>query len=145
MTDLRDDVAASGGAPSQSAPQPSTARRAPRWAARGLVLSGIACGFVAAFHACAIVAPEISEPSPRWRHALFVAVNLFFAASFVRRDRRIALPYLALAAQQAWSHGTAFMAARRAGHFDLQSVVVLASLPLIGVLVAYGRAPSGAR
>jgi hypothetical protein len=110
-----------------------------RWAPRGLVIAGAVTACVAVFHAVAIVVPTLSEPSPAWRHALFVGVNAFFAWGFLTRAKWLPLPFGVLCVQQVWSHGSAFLAARAGGHTDVQSLLVLASLPLLGVLVAYGR------
>jgi H+/Cl- antiporter ClcA len=113
-------------------------RRHP-WAERGLVVAGAIAALVAVFHAVAIVRPEVSEPSPAWRHALFVVVNLVAGALFVARVRWLPVPFALLAAQQVWSHGSSFLEARAAGHTDLQSVAVLVTLPVLAVLVALGR------
>src|SRR6185312_10756746 len=59
----------------------------------------------AAYHAVALARPGFGEPSPAWRHALFVAVNLAFAAGFARPPRWFVLPVALLAVQQLASHG----------------------------------------
>jgi hypothetical protein len=121
------------------------ASRLATWSARLLVASGVATAGVALFHAAAIVVPGISEPSPAWRHALFIGVNAFFAWAFVTRVAWLPIPFVVLAAQQTWSHGSAFLDARAAGHFDLQSVLVLVSLPFLAIFIALGRKRPGAR
>jgi hypothetical protein len=87
----------------------------------------------------AIIVPAVSEPSPAWRHAVFVLVNLFFAWAFLTRARWLPWPFGVLFVQQVWSHGSGFLAARAVGHLDLQSVAVLVTLPLLAVLVVFGR------
>jgi len=87
----------------------------------------------------ALVDPSVSEPSSPLRHALFVAVNAFFAWAYITRQPWLPFPFALLCWQQSSSHGTAFFEARAAGHFDLQSALVLASLPILAVLVVLGR------
>jgi hypothetical protein len=110
-----------------------------RWASRGLVVAGALTACVAVFHAVAIVVPSVSEPSPAWRHALFVGVNAFFAWAFITRARWLPVPFGVLCVQQVRSHGNDFLAARAVGHIDVQSIAVLVSLPCLAVLVAWGR------
>jgi hypothetical protein len=109
------------------------------WAARLLVVAGVLTGCVALFHAVALVVPSVSEPSPPARHALFIGVNAFFAWAYITRQRWLPIPFGLLFVQQSSSHGTAFFEARAAGHFDLQSALVLASFPVLAVLVVLGR------
>jgi hypothetical protein len=109
------------------------------WAARLLVVAGVLTGCVAVFHAVALVTPAVSEPSTPARHALFIGINGFFAWAYVTRPRWLPVPFVLLCVQQSWSHGSAFFDARARGHFDLQSALVLGSLPVLGVLVALGR------
>ena len=110
-----------------------------KWAEALLVAAGVGAGVVSLFHAAAIVFPAISEPSPPWRHGLFIGVNLFFAWAFVKRVSWLPWPFGALCVQQAWSHGSAFMAARAVGHTDVQSLAVLLALPCVAILVHFGR------
>jgi hypothetical protein len=110
-----------------------------RWAAHGLIAAGIVTACVAVFHAVAIVVPSVSEPSPAWRHGLFVVVNLFFAWAFLTRARWLPWPFAVLCVQQTWSHGSDLVAAHANGHLDVQSLAVLVSLPLLCVLVLLGR------
>jgi len=81
----------------------------------------------------------VSEPSPAWRHALFVLVNLFFAWAFFTRARWLPWPFGVLCVQQTWSHGSDLVAAYAIGRVDVQSIAVLVSLPLLCVLVQLGR------
>ncbi len=111
------------------------------WAQRALFVSGLGAVGVACFHGAAIIVPTISEPSPPWRHALFIGVNLFFGFAFLRRARWLPVPFAVLSAQQVYSHGTDLIEARAVGHTDLQSLAVLATLPVLAVLVALGRVP----
>ena len=91
-----------------------------------------ACGFIAAaaFHIAAIAFPGVDIPSPAWRHALFIAVNLGAAAGMIFRPRWFALPFAVLTAQQVYSHGMTLVSAWRSGRIDWPSVVVLVAMPL---------------
>ena len=102
----------------------------------------LSVGFAAAavFHAVAIFAPGIDVPSPAWRHALFVAINLAVAAGVLLRPRGFAFAFAALTAQQVYSHGvTLVLAWRREGRVDWPSVVVLVAMPLVLVLLVRAR------
>jgi len=111
----------------------------PLWAARALVAAAVAAMLVAMFHVAALVVPTMGEPSPPWRHALFVAVNLAAAWAFVRRPRGLRIGFSLLWLQQCISHGAAFVAAHDAGHLDVQSLVVLVAFPCIAAPVYAGR------
>jgi hypothetical protein len=106
-----------------------------------LIVAGVATGMVAVFHAVALVVPAVSEPSPPWRHGLFVGINAFFAWAYITRAWWLPLPFGALWAQQTWSHGAVFIDARAAGHLDVQSLAVLCTMPLLAALVLMGREP----
>jgi len=123
----------------------SSERRCPAWAERGLVVAGVGAVLVALFHAAAIFTPALSEPSPGWRHALFVGINLFFAFAFLTRARWLPVPFAVLSVQQLWSHGRSFLAAGAAGHLDAQSLAVLVTLPVLAVVVGMGRKRPGSR
>jgi hypothetical protein len=105
-----------------------------------------AVGFVAAalFHAVAAVRPDIGEPSPVWRHLLFVGINAGCAAGFVwpvRPLRTFIVGFGVLVAQQIYSHGTYAVACWRAeGRVDWASLVVLLMMPLaFGLLLPTWR------
>ncbi len=93
----------------------------------------LALGFVAGavFHLASLVRPDLGSPSPPWRHATFVAVNLFFGWAMLRPPRWLVVPAAVLVAQQGYGHGVDLLAAARVGHFDGQSAVTLAILPLV--------------
>jgi hypothetical protein len=112
-----------------------------RWPDRLLVLIGFGCFAVALFHAAAIVWPGVSEPSPPWRHALFIGINAFFGAAFVRRVRWLPWALAPLTVQQIWSHGEGFLQARAAQppRWDLQSLSMLVTLPVLWVVVVAAR------
>ena len=98
----------------------------------------LAVGFAlsAVFHAVAIVAPQIAEPSPAWRHGLFVVINGVIAVLFVRRPRWFPAVFGLLALQQLYSHGTYGYAVWRDQHrVDWASVLVLAVVPVVAVLL----------
>jgi hypothetical protein len=102
----------------------------------------LAIGFAAAaaFHAVAIFSPQIDIPSPAWRHAVFVAINLAVAAGIIFRPRGFALAFAALTAQQVYSHGVTLVGVwRRETRVDWPSVVVLVAMPLVLALLARPR------
>jgi hypothetical protein len=106
------------------------------------VFVALAVGFAAAavFHAVAIFSPGIDVPSPAWRHALFVTINVAVAAGMLVRPRGFALAFAALTAQQLYSHGVTLVGAwRREARVDWPSVVVLVAMPLVLVLLAFAR------
>jgi len=45
----------------------------------------------AAFHAAALLWPDLGEPAPPWSHALFVGINLALARGLLRRPRGLTL------------------------------------------------------
>lgn len=104
-----------------------------RQRARALIRRVFAACFGAAalFHGLAIVWPAIAEPSPDWRHALFVAINAGCALGFLLRPRGFAGLFAILTAQQLWSHGTYLVQVWRSRErVDWASVVVLLAMPL---------------
>ncbi len=101
--------------------------------ARALIGRAFAACFGAAglFHGLAILWPAIAEPSPAWRHALFVAINAGCALGFLVRSRGFAGLFAILTAQQLWSHGTYLVEVWRSQRrVDWASVVVLVAMPL---------------
>src|SRR5260221_3145599 len=53
----------------------------------------------------ALAWPRAIDPSPPWRHALFLGINALFAVAFALRWRWLLVPCFALVAQQSYSHG----------------------------------------
>jgi len=110
---------------------------------RGVFLS-IAAFFAAGavFHLAALVRPAVADPSPPWRHALFVLVNVAVALGMRWRPRGFALGFALLAAQQLWSHGvTGALAWRDERRIDWASLVVVVGMPtVLALLVADARA-----
>ncbi len=107
-----------------------------------MLARALAVPFLAAavYHAAGLLRPSWAEPAPPWRHALFVAVNALAAAG-VLRWRRAWLPgYVALAAQQLWSHGRYGLTVWRSeGRIDWASVGVLVFMPLLLAVLANRR------
>jgi hypothetical protein len=98
----------------------------------------VALGFAAAalFHAIAIAVPQIAEPSPSWRHALFVVVNSAFALGMWKRPRWFVVVFAALTAQQLYGHGTYGLDVwRREARVDWASVLVVVALPIVLALL----------
>lgn len=100
-------------------------------------IAALGCALAGLFHAAALVRPAIAEPSPPWRHALFVGVNAAMAALFLRRPPWFVWLFAALVAQQVASHGHALVTIWTAeARIDWASVIVLATLPpLLGLLI----------
>jgi len=101
----------------------------------------VAIAFVIAalFHAGALIAPDIAEPSPPWRHALFIGINLALAAGFFRRPRFFLWVFLVVTAQQLVSHGMQGWRVWQEGRIDWASVVVCVALPPLAALLAWDR------
>ena len=59
---------------------------------------------VAAYHLVAIINRDAE--SPDWRHALFMAINLFCAYGFLKRPEFFVYFFGLLLVQQLYSHGT---------------------------------------
>ena len=93
-------------------------------------------GVAASLHAAALVVPTILEPSPWWRHLLFVAINGAVAVLLVRRPAWFAFVFALLALQQLISHGlsgwSVWILERR---IDWASVVVVVAVPAIAALL----------
>lgn len=90
----------------------------------------LAFAVTAVFHVVQALEGATAEGSSPARHAVFAAINAFFALAFARDLRWTALPLALLVVQQGWSHGTDLVTAARLGHFDLASALVLVFLPL---------------
>jgi hypothetical protein len=102
-----------------------------RLAAGGFVLGGIS-------HVAALFEPSVLEPSPPWRHGLFVAINLIFAAGMLMRPAWLIFLLLPLTAQQLFSHGIdGWRVWHEQGRVDWASVVVLLGMPALTALVAH--------
>lgn len=82
----------------------------------------------ALFHAATLLDPTLGDPSPPWRHALFLAINATFAGLFWRKPRWLMLAYAPLAAQQCYSHGEDLVRST-APWSEVQSLFALASIP----------------
>jgi len=90
----------------------------------------------AAFHAAALVRPELAPPSPPWRHALFVAINAALGAGVLLRPRGFAVAFGLVTAQQLYSHGAyALSVWQHEGRVDWASALVLAAMPAIFALL----------
>lgn len=91
--------------------------------------------------------PDLAEPSPPWRHALFAAVNLSAAVGALWRPRGVVAAFALLTAQQLYSHGAyALDVWRDERRVDWASAVVLAGMPVVlALFVADARARRGAR
>jgi len=110
------------------------------------LLIAIAFAAAALYHAAALVEPSIGEPSPAWRHALFVVVNGAVGLLFVRRPRWFAAVFALLALQQLYSHGTHGWAVWRDQHrVDWASVLVVLAVPLIALLLGHEAIGSSLR
>ena len=73
----------------------------------------------------------------RWRHLLFIAIDLAAAALVLYRPRGATIAIAALTAQQLYSHGSyAWLLWRKEGRVDWISVGVIVVLPIAFVLLA---------
>ena len=99
----------------------------------------------ALFHLAAILVPTLGNAASLARHAVFIAINAFFATAFFARWRFTIVPVLALAAQQLYGHGADLLRAHAEGRTDVQSLLVLLFLPVVvASAVRLTRAPSRA-
>jgi hypothetical protein len=97
-----------------------------------IVFCLLAIGFfvAASFHAVAIFAPAIAPPSPAWRHALFVLVNLGAGLGMLKRPRWFVPLFGLLCVQQLVSHGLFSWEVWHTEHrIDLGSAVVFVFMP----------------
>lgn len=82
-------------------------------------------------HAYRLFVPGTFDPSPPWRHAAFVFINLAVAAGLLRPRRQWLLPLGVLVVQQLYSHGTSAVHAwLHQGEVDWTSLGILVLLPL---------------
>lgn len=104
---------------------------------RVLFVAIASCFAVAAiFHVVALFAPQVAEPSPAWRHALFAAINVAFAIGMLARPAWYVLAFAALSAQQLYSHGAYGVDVwRREERVDWASVLVVVAMPLVLALL----------
>ena len=79
-----------------------------------------------------------ADPSPPWRHALFVAINLVAAWGCWRRPRWFIWPFALLLLQQLYSHGHDLAQAWPA-RIDWRSLLVVIWLPIVAVALWRGR------
>lgn len=113
-----------------------------RWNAFRFVFVLVALGFAAAaaYHAVALIAPRLAEPSPPWRHSLFIVINAALALGFVHRPPWFPLVLGAVTVQQLYSHGTYGWRVLTEQHrVDWASVFVLVALPLLLWAVVWER------
>jgi hypothetical protein len=117
---------------------------------RGFVVIAAFFAVAAAFHAAALLRPDLAEPSPPWRHALFVAINAAAAAGVLWRPPGFVIAFALFTAQQLYSHGAyAIDVWRDERRLDWASVIVLVAMPIVlAMLIADARAramPRGLR
>jgi len=115
----------------------ATSRSRLPWLFRGLAL-GFLCA--AAFHAACIVDAALGEPSPPWRHALFIAVNVGVAIGTLWRPGWFLFVFALFAGQQLASHAMdgwrAFSVEQRV---DWASLVVVLGVPVVFFALARER------
>lgn len=103
---------------------------------RAFTVLALAFLVAAGYHAVAAVAPAIGIGGQRWRHVLFVAINLLTAWYLLRRPRWLLPAFLALIAQQVHSHGGGLVRLWRTQHrVDWVSALVLATFAAALALV----------
>lgn len=111
---------------------------------RSSLYRAFALAFCAAalFHAAALVWPQIAEPAPPARHAIFVILNAVLAAGLWKRPRGFPIVFALFTAQQLVSHGRGGYAVwRDEGRLDWASLVTVAFLPaVLALLVRDARA-----
>lgn len=83
----------------------------------------------AVFHALGVVLTL--DSSPHWRHALFACINAACVYGVLSRPRWFVYAFAVLLLQQLFSHGADLVAANRAGHLDITSLLDLIGLPVV--------------
>ena len=107
----------------------------------GVIATALAAAGV--YHLVALFAPEVAEPSPPWRHALFAGINVAFAIGMLVRPRGFVVLFFALAAQQVYSHGTyAWATWQGERRVDWASALVLVAMPLVLAALVHERVRS---
>lgn len=100
------------------------------------MLLAVGFGAAALYHLVAIVEPSFAEPSPTWRHALFVVVNGLVAAGLVRRFNYFPHAFSLLTVQQLISHGSYGWQVWTEQHrLDWASVIVLVAMPAVAAML----------
>jgi hypothetical protein len=91
----------------------------------------------AAYHASAAAFPSLGVSGMRWRHVLFIAIDLAAAALLIFRPRGATIAIAALTVQQLYSHGSyGWLLWRTEGRVDWISLGVMVVLPIALVLLA---------
>jgi len=90
----------------------------------------------ATYHAVGFLAPALGIPGVRWRHALFVSIDLLCAWYVLRRPLWFVAAFSLLALQQLYSHSTrAWVWWHMERRLDWVSILVIALTPLALVLL----------
>ena len=90
----------------------------------------------AAYHLLAVMAPTIGILGPRWRHALFVAIDIAFAGLLLQRPLWLVVPFTILTIQALYSHGTHAWTWWHLEHrVDWLSLGVIDALPIMLIVV----------
>ena len=100
--------------------------------------SFLALGFTigALYHLAAVVAPAFDLTGSRWRHMLFVGIDLLTAWYMLRRSLWLLPAFLALAVQQVHAHGGRLLRWWFVGSVvDWRSVLVLSVLAVAVALL----------
>jgi hypothetical protein len=99
----------------------------------GFLLSGI-------YHIVGLINPLLTEPSPPWRHLLFVGINFVAAAILIINRKRLLLLLLPLVIQQIYGHTIyGLHVYNTQGRIDWASVIVCLSMPILGILILKGN------
>lgn len=99
----------------------------------GFILSGL-------YHVLGLINPLWTEPSPPWRHLLFVAINFTAAIILIQNRKRTLLFLLPLIAQQVYSHTTYGLHVYHSqGRIDWASVIVCFSMPILAVWIVLSQ------
>jgi hypothetical protein len=92
--------------------------------------------FAALYHSVGFFCPNFVAPSPRWRHCVFVGVDLCGVWLILRRPAWALIPFGIVTVQQLYSHGMRgyhwWIAGRR---IDWISIGVILMLPLVFCLL----------
>lgn len=93
-------------------------------------------GIAALYHLVGVFYPV--NDAPKWRHLLFVLVNVFCVYGFIQRPGYFLIIFAALLVQQFYSHGTGLIKTwTETGQIHWISVCVLVLLPIAMLCLLY--------
>ncbi|MBY0517996.1 MAG: hypothetical protein K2P81_13895 [Bacteriovoracaceae bacterium] len=88
-----------------------------------------------AYHVLALLIPNFGEPSPTWRHLLFLLIGLVMTALAYKNKKAFKWALSLLSIQQIYSHGSYLIEVWKIeNRIDYWSVITLVAFPLMMVM-----------